>query len=177
VTAEPNTKWNIIIYFSDGKILNFSQGLYKLFGYEDYYVPSDIQGTWQGYIPLQEYIRVEITVTDVSFVAATSESPVVFDYLFFGKSLGEKVLFVIDENTEYSVDYLEGSEVNAIASPAKIGYVFNGWYTDIESGEQIEFPFKAKKGGLTAYARFTKKDKAVGRYTATTRLRYSRRRL
>lgn len=165
VTAEPNTKWNLIIYFGNGTILNFSQGLYEFFGYEKYYIPSDIQGTWQGYIPLKKLkdsIKGEVTVVSVSFVAATSESPVVFDYFFIGKSLGESVNFVIDDKTEYSVDYLEGSEVAAIAAPVKNGYIFEGWFTDKENGEKIEFPVKVKKGGLTVYARFTKKDAAAG---------------
>lgn len=164
VTADPNTKWNLLVNFSNGTNLNFSQGLYELFGYEKYYIPSDIQGTWQGYIPLglfKDKISGDVTITSVSFVAATSESPVVFDYFFIGKSLGESVKFVIDDKTEYAVDYLEGSEIAPIASPVKNGYLFEGWFTDKENGEKVEFPAKMQKGGLTVYARFAKKDAAA----------------
>jgi uncharacterized repeat protein (TIGR02543 family) len=161
VTADTNTKWNLCINLSDGKTLDFSQGIYKQFGYADYCIPSDLQGTWQGYIPLEDYVKGEVTVTSVYFVTATSECPVTFDYLFIGKSLGEKVNFIIDEDTGYSVDYLINNEITAISNPVRNGYVFDGWFTEKEGGELIKFPVRVKKGGLNAYAHFTKNESAA----------------
>ncbi|OGO87971.1 MAG: hypothetical protein A2Y15_03095 [Clostridiales bacterium GWF2_36_10] len=158
VTADKNSKWNLYITFSNGKSINFSQDLYQNFGYEDYYVPSDIQGTWQGYFPLEEYVTGEVTVKNVYFVAATSDSTVTFDYFFIGKLLGEEVIFVTDEETEYSMDIARGMQAEVISNPIKNGYIFDGWFSEKEGGEKIEFPAKLEENGLTAYAHFTKKE-------------------
>lgn len=158
VTADKNAKWNLFINFSDGKTINFSQNLYKNFGYEDYYIPSDIQGTWQGYIPLDKYVTGEVTVNNVYFVGATSNCPITFDYYFIGKSLGEEVIFVTDEEMSYSLDILMGNQAEVISNPVKKGFSFDGWYTAEDSGEKLVFPLKVAPGGLTAYAHFTPKD-------------------
>ncbi|PKM62772.1 MAG: hypothetical protein CVU97_03725 [Firmicutes bacterium HGW-Firmicutes-21] len=158
VTAEANAKWNICLNLSDGTVLNFSQDMYEHFGYKDYYIPDEIQGTWQGYIPLDDYLKGKVKVTSVYFVSATSDSPITFDYCFIGKSLGEEILFITDEETAYSVDYLKGTRVEAISDPFKNGYSFIGWFDAREDGELIEFPLKVEKGGIIAYSRFIKKE-------------------
>jgi len=159
VSTENNTKWNLYLNLSDGTTLNFSQDLYGLFGFEDYYIPSDIQSTWQGYIPLDDYVSGEVMVKSVYFVAATPDSPVTFDYFFIGKSLGKEVLFVTDEETAYSIDALVGERVDAISPPFKNGYIFTGWYEDEDEDEKAtQFPKKVGEDGLTVYARFAKKN-------------------
>ncbi|MDD4164692.1 MAG: InlB B-repeat-containing protein [Eubacteriales bacterium] len=160
VTTDMSAKWNITVNFSGGYSINFSQSLYELFGYDDYCVPSDIQGTWQGYIPLDKYLKFdsEITVTGVYFTAATTGTPVTFDYFFLGRSLGEEVLFITEEDITYSIDVLSGEKVEQIPNPKKNGYVFTGWFTDSEGGEAVNFPAKIGNDGLTVFARFTKKD-------------------
>lgn len=162
VSSDTNAKWNLYVNFSNGKAINFSQNLFKHFGYDDYCIPSDIKGTWQGYIPLEEYVKGDVTVKSVYFVSAAPNTEIIFDYFFFGRSLGEEVLFVTDENTAYSVDCLENGKVS-VPTPVKNGYIFEGWFTEAEGGEQIQLPVKVKDGGLTAYARFIKKDQETGK--------------
>lgn len=162
VSADTNAKWNIVVNLSNGTALNFSQSLYKMFGYDTYNIPSDIQGTWQGYIPLGEYLdeEGEVTISGIYFVSATAATPITFDYLFIGKSMGEEVLFHTDENTSYSLDVLAGEKVEQLSNPVKLGYSFDGWFTAQDGGELVLFPAKVNAGGLTAYAHFTKKDAA-----------------
>ena len=54
VTADKNAKWNIYVNFI-GQEINFSQNseIASLFGYVNK-APSDIQGTWNGYIDISD---------------------------------------------------------------------------------------------------------------------------
>lgn len=158
VTSGKNTKWNLVINFGDGTELNFSQKLFESFGYKDYNKPSDIQGTWQGYLPLNKLITGNKAINSAYFVAATTGEQITFDYLFIGKGKGNTFNFIIDDASSVSVDYLPGESVNPISSPFKNGYSFVGWSTKPESDEVIDFPFKSEGKDTSFYAVFKSKQ-------------------
>ncbi len=160
VTAAETTKWNIYVNFSN-KQFNFSQNedIASMFGYVNA-LPSDITGTWSGYIDLSEYLEGDQYIDSIYLVAATPTQDVTFDYLFIGKSNGGKVRFVTDENIITAKDGPLGSDVELLDTPFKRGYTFDGWYTEAGGGEKVEDKITLGEEVVTLYARFTKKADA-----------------
>ncbi len=158
VTAPKNTKWNIYVNFI-GTELNFSQNkaIASQFGYVNS-APSDIKGTWNGYIDLSEFVQGEKTVTSIYMVNATNGETVEFDYLFIGKSVGGKVRFITDEKKVVAYENKIGSTVSLPGNPFKQGYEFAGWYTEKEGGEKITEPVRVTEEITEVYARFTEKQ-------------------
>lgn len=154
VTAPKDAKWNLEINFG-GKSLSFSrtEALAKKFGYINY-LPSDIQGTWQGYIDLSEFISGNATLNSVYFVTATPEMTVSFDYLFIGRSIGQAVRFVTDDVRVSAYEAAPGGTVALPAAPYRFGYTFLGWYDSPEGGIRVEQPVPVKEEVTTVYARF-----------------------
>ncbi len=138
VTADKNTKWNIYVNFA-GKEINFSQNkdIASLFGYVNK-APSDIQGTWNGYIDLSELVTGEQTVMSIYLVTATPGQTVTFDYLFLGKSEGGKVKFVTDDTTAIAYEAKVGDKISLPGDAFKQGHTFTGWYITNSNGEKIK---------------------------------------
>lgn len=155
VTANKNAKWNIYVNFQ-GKELNFSQNkdIASLFGYVNS-LPSDITGTWNGYIELDSFISGKQTLNSIYLVTATPEETVTFDYLFLAKSDGSKIRFITDENTSIAFDGAEGTELSLPGDPYKQGYKFDGWYTSADGGEKIQNNVTFGEDVIEIYARFS----------------------
>lgn len=156
VSADKSTKWNLYINFTK-LTLNFSQDLNGDFGYVNA-IPSDITGSWQGYIDLSEYITGSAKLSSIYLVAATPDTDVTFDYYFLGSSDAGKVRCITDENTVSAVEMKIGSTVEAPASPYRAGYVFDGWYTLENGGEKVSFPITVGSEITEIYAHFTEKS-------------------
>ncbi len=158
VTADKNTKWNASLVFI-GPEVNFARTkeVASMFGYVNA-LPSDITGTWNGYIDLEELgITGNKTVLGIHLVSATPGEEITFDYFFLGKSEGQKVRFITDEKTIVSFEGKVGDKIELIDDPFKVGYTFDGWYTKQEGGEKIDGPITVKNDTVEVFARFTKK--------------------
>lgn len=157
VTAGKDVKWNIIFNYSGGAI-NFSQtaDVASLFGYVNH-APSDITGTWNGYIDLSNFTNGLQTVNSINIVAASPGESVTFDYIFLAKSNGGQVRFITTDKIISSFDGTVGSELKVPDSPFRQGYVFEGWYTEAEGGQKVENTVKVIDGTTEIYARFKEK--------------------
>lgn len=158
VTATKNAKWNIYVNFV-GYELNFSQNkaVAAQFGYvKD--APSDIKGTWNGYIDISDLVQGEKSITSIYLVNATSGEKVDFDYLFIGRSNGGKVRFICDDNKAIAYEGNVGSAIALPGNPFKQGYEFVGWFTEKENGNQVTDSVKVVDGETNVYARFIKKQ-------------------
>ena len=158
VTADKNAKWNIYVNFAE-KEVNFSQNkdVAKLFGYVNS-SPSDIQGTWNGYIDLSDIVSGKQTVRSIYLVTATPGQTVTFDYLFLGKSDGGKVKFITDDTTSIAYEAKVGEKIALPGDAFKQGYTFDGWYTAKEGGEKITDAVAVSTEVTEVYARFVKND-------------------
>lgn len=162
VTADRYTKWNISTNLAGGNI-DFARNKaiatqFGYFSYVPYGLPSDITGTWQGYIDLKELgISGQRFISEVYLTTATADKSVTFDYLFLGKSNGQDVSFVTDENTISTYEGLVGNTIELPASPYKEGFVFDGWYTAKEGGEKVE-NVKVSEEATILYARFVENE-------------------
>ena len=158
VTANKNTKWNLSVNFA-GKELNFSQNkdIAKLFGYVNE-APSDIMGTWNGYIELDDIIQGTQTVNSIYLVSATPGETVTFDYLFLAKSEGGRVEFITNDTTSIVYDANVGDTINLNGDPFLQGYTFDGWYTEKEGGSLVTDGVDVKEGVQKLYARFSEKS-------------------
>ena len=156
VTADKNTKWNIYVNFVS-KEVNFSrdENVASMFGYVNA-LPSDIQGTWHGYIDLTGIVDGQQTVKSIYLVAATPNTYVKFDYLFLGTSDAGKVRFVTDEKTVSAVEKAVGEKIDVPAAAYKNGYVFKGWFND--KGEELKDAITVKAGVETYTAKFEEKS-------------------
>lgn len=160
VTANESIKWNIYVNFA-GKEINFSQNkeIATMFGYVNQ-TPSDITGTWNGYIDLSDILSGKQTVKSIYLVSATPDATVKFDYLFLGKSTGGKVKFVTSDTIASATEAKIGDKIDLPASPYKFGYSFDGWYTAKEGGEKLENSIVVKEGVTEVYACFSPLNKA-----------------
>lgn len=161
VSTNKNAKWNIYVNFQ-GKEINFSQNkdVASLFGYVND-APSDIKGTWNGYIDLKDMVQGEQIVKSIYIVTATPGATVTFDYLFLGKSNGGKVRFVTDDTISVAYEDLIGNDIALPSDAFKQGYVFEGWFNAKEGGEKVISPVKVANETTTLYARFTEKRSVV----------------
>lgn len=158
VTAAKDAKWNIQINFA-GASLNFSQTkeIAKKFGYvKD--APSDIKGTWSGYIDLSEFVSGKKVISSIYITNATSGETVEFDYLFIGKSDAGKVRFVSDENKIVTYENKVGEKISLPGNPFKSGYDFVGWYTAKEGGEKISDSVLVSDKVTEIYARYSERQ-------------------
>ena len=155
VTAAKNACWNLTLYTRKGKTLNFSQGLYAAFGYAGYDVPSDISGTWSGYIPLDGLVDADDAVTRVAFTSATIGEAIVFDYLFLARAEGARYTFTAGDAVR-EVRVAEGRVLYAPDDPSLPGFTFDGW-TD-ETGAAVTFPMIAGPEGGRFTAVFTAQE-------------------
>lgn len=155
VTADKNAKWNIYVNFAD-KEINFSQNseIASLFGYVNK-APSDIQGTWNGYIDISDILQGEQTVKSIYIVTATPDQTVTFDYLFLGSSDGGKVKFITDDTTAITYEAKIGEKISLPGDPFKQGSTFVGWYTAKEGGEKVSDAVVASENITEIYARFS----------------------
>ena len=158
VTVPGTAKWNLCLNLN-GQEINFSQNMYKKFGYVNS-VPSDIEGSWHGYIDLSDEVKGEVTVDNAYLVASSPDLPVTFNYYFLGSSDAGKVRFITDEETVSVKEAAEGTKIDAPVSPYKTGYKFEGWYSDKEFKNKVEFPVEAKKDVTELYARFEPLEKS-----------------
>lgn len=161
VTAGKNAKWNLYVNFQ-GFELNFSQNkeVASQFGYVNT-VPSDITGTWNGYIDLSQFLKGNQTIRSIYLVSATPDETVTFDYLFLGASTGGKVTFITDETTQISYEAKIGDSIALPGDPFKQGYTFDGWYTAAEGGEKVVDSIVTANEVTNLYARFTKNNEVV----------------
>lgn len=159
VTAGDSTKWNICVNTTKNKSYSFSQTLYKEFGYDDYAVPSDIIGSWHGYIDLSGLLSADECVSGIYLVNAARGETVKFDYLFIGRPVGVSATFVVNEDTKKRVDAAEGSSIDEPDAPFVPGMVFEGWFN--ESDEKAVFPLTLNTDGVY-YAKFTEKSAITG---------------
>lgn len=159
VTASKNTKWNIQVNFLGGTSINFSQNkaVASKFGYVNS-TPSDIKGTWNGYIDLSEFITGKKVVHSIYITNASSGEVVEFDYLFIGKSDAGKVRFVSDTNKVVAFENAVGSNVSLPGNPFKTGYEFVGWYTAKDGGTKVTDSVLVTKDVTEIYARFEEKQ-------------------
>lgn len=151
ISAPENARWNLIINTARGKSINFSQQLYRFFGYSDNCVPSDISGSWHGYIPLDGLADAEDYVKSVYFVSASEETEISFDWLFVGKVTGTSVIFRSGE-AEREQLVAPGRVIYAPEDPSLPGMVFAGW--NDENGNRAEFPAVAGESARTFTAVF-----------------------
>ncbi len=156
VTADKETKWNICINFF-GKVINFSQdaAIAAQFGYVNQ-KPSDITGTWCGYIELKDD-QPGYMLNNIQLTCATPGAEVTFDYLFLGKSTGGKVRFITTDKIVTTVDAVIGESVALPNTPFKQGYTFDGWYTAKEGGEKLDGTVVASGELTEVYAHFSEK--------------------
>ena len=157
VTAAPFAKWNLELNLN-GQSYSFSrtEGLAKKFGYR-YQLPSDITGTWSGYIDLSEFVSGKGRINSVYFVAATPEQDITFDYLILGRSDGGSVTFRIDENEAEIFEGPVGTELKPNDPPEPEDRKFIGWFNGPEPApltDTAETVFKAEKEGKTVYAAY-----------------------
>lgn len=150
VTCDAAVKWNVLI--NSATAINFSQINYEDFGYVNT-VPSDITGTWCGYIDVTEYIK-DGRLSSVYFTAATPGATVTFDYMFLASSDGVPVRFITDENIVTAVEYASGASVSAPADPYKFGHTFAGWYSDEALTQAASFPLTVGDSTTNLYAKF-----------------------
>lgn len=157
VTSGKTAKWNIYVNFA-GKEINFSQNkeISSLFGYVNE-TPSDIVGTWCGYIDLSEIITGNQKINSIYIVSATPGETVTFDYLFLGSSDAGKVRFITDENIVTAAEAKVGDKIKLPDSPYKHGYTFEGWYTAKEGGEKVNGDVIVTSEITELYARFSEK--------------------
>ncbi len=157
VTAGKTAKWNIYVNFA-GKEINFSQNkeISSLFGYVNE-TPSDIVGTWSGYIDLTDIIKGNQKINSIYIVSATPGETVTFDYLFLGSSDAGKVRFITDENIVTAAEAKVGTKIKLPDSPYKHGYTFEGWYTAKEGGEKVTGDVTITSEITELYARFSEK--------------------
>ncbi len=158
VTADRNTKWNILI-ICNGIEINFSQNdlISSQFGYLNS-TPSDITGTFSGYIDLNKLGHTgNKYINSVYLTIATPGESVTFDYLFLGKANGSSVRFITDEGIAIAYEGLVGESIDLPDKPYKIGYDFVGWYTEKEGGVKIENSVKVADDVTEVYARFSKR--------------------
>lgn len=158
VSADKNAKWNIQVNFS-GYSLNFSQTkeVAAKFGYVNS-APSDIKGTWNGFIDLSEFVSGKKAITSIYITNATSGEVVEFDYLFIGRSDAGAVRFITDENKIVTYENVIGGSVALPGNPFKTGYEFLGWYTAKEGGEKVSGSVTVSKDITEIYARFAEKQ-------------------
>lgn len=155
VTAAKNACWNLTLYTRKGKTLNFSQGLYTAFGYAGYDVPSDISGTWSGYIPLDGLVDADDAVTRVAFTSAATGEAIVFDYLFLARAEGARYAFTAGDAVR-EVRVAEGRVLYAPDDPSLPGFTFDGWID--ETGAAVTFPMIAGPEGGRFTAVFTAQE-------------------
>lgn len=159
VTANKNAKWNIFVNFSK-KELNFSQNkdIAAKFGYVND-SPSDILGTWNGYIDISEITDLTglQTLNSIYLVSATPGETVTFDYLFIGKSNGGKIRVVTDDNIVTAFEDKIGNTMKLPAAPYKQGFDFEGWYTAKEGGAKVENDLVFGNSVTEIFARFTER--------------------
>lgn len=169
VTAGKSAKWNIYVNFA-GNEINFSQNttISQKFGYVNS-VPSDIVGTWNGYIDLSELnIKGEKNINSIYIVTATPGETITFDYLFLGHSDEGKVRFITSDTIISAVEAPVGEKVDLLAAPFKNGYVFDGWYTAKDGGEKVTEAVTVTEDVINLYARFIEKDKYVSETDETS---------
>ena len=164
ISAPENARWNLIINTARGKSINFSQQLYRFFGYSDNCVPSDISGSWHGYIPLDGLADAEDYVKSVYFVSASEETEISFDWLFVGKVTGTSVIFRSGE-AEREQLAAPGRVIYAPEDPSLPGMVFAGW--NDENGNRAEFPAVAGESARTFTAVFEHSVDGDGAYLLT----------
>ncbi len=157
VTAPPFCKWNVELTLN-GQSYSFSRTkeLALKFGYR-YQLPSDITGSWSGYIDLSEFVSGNGRINSVYFVAATPEQDVTFDYLLLGRSDGGSVTFRIDENEAETFEGPVGTELKPNDPPEPADRLFIGWFNGPEPAAltgTVETVFKAEKDGKTVYAAY-----------------------
>ena len=159
VSASKNAMWNIQVNFGGGTSLNFSQNkaIASQFGYVNS-TPSDIRGTWNGYIDLSELIDGKKVVHSIYITNATSGEVIEFDYLFIGKSDAGKVRFISDDNKIVAFENTIGEKVALPGNPFKTGYEFVGWFTAKEGGEKVTDSVIVSQGVKDIYARFAEKE-------------------
>lgn len=158
VSTDKNAKWNIQINFV-GTSLNFSQTkeIASKFGYVNN-APSDIRGTWNGYIDLSEFVSGKKVINSIYITNATNGEVINFDYLFIGKSDAGKVRFITDENKVVTYENKVGDKVSLPGNPFKTGYEFIGWYTAKDGGEKVINDVPVSSQVTEIYARFTEKQ-------------------
>ena len=159
VSASKNAMWNIQVNFGGGTSLNFSQNkaIASQFGYVNS-TPSDIRGTWNGYIDLSELIDGKKVVHSIYITNATIGEVIEFDYLFIGKSDAGKVRFISDDNKIVAFENTIGEKVSLPGNPFKTGYEFVGWFTAKEGGEKVTDSVIVSQGVKDIYARFAEKE-------------------
>ena len=159
VSSPKNAKWNIQVNFLGGTSLNFSQNeaIASKFGYVNS-KPSDIRGTWNGYIDLSEFLNGKKTIHSIYITNASSGEVIDFDYLFIGRSDAGKVRFITDENKVVAYENTIGQKVALPGNPFKNGYEFVGWYTAKEGGEKVTDSVVVSKDVTEIYARFEEKQ-------------------
>lgn len=158
VTADKSAKWNIILNIrvnGEIKSINFARDadIAEMFGYI-HSLPSDIQGTWNGYIELSDYWGKNCEIVSVYLTSAIKVTPITFDYLFIGSSDCGRVRLVAGNDTVTAYELSEGEEM-ALPAAYLMGYRFDGWYTAKDGGERVE-RVSGISGTLELYARFTK---------------------
>ena len=126
------TKWGIQIVTSTNRRLHFALDLYERFGYKSYSVPSDLVGTWQGYIDLSNVLNENERISNIYFTAAVPYAEVIFDYCFIGTPAGVKAEFKAGDAVRI-YDVAKNGTLNDPGMPFVDNKQFDGWYT--ESGE------------------------------------------
>lgn len=161
VTTSDWAKWNLTFQIQ-GKDYSFSrmQELAGMFGYE-YAIPSDISGSWSGYIDLSPYVTGKGRINSVLFTAATPGMDVTFDYLFLGKSNGGGIEFQMNDGS-VKVESALGEQITPPAAPGIAGKTFLGWYDKAEGGKKVE-TLTAQKDFPSVYAVYEDKPAAVAR--------------
>ena len=159
VSTSKNVKWNIQVNFGGGTSVNFSQNkaVASQFGYVNS-TPSDIKGTWNGYIDLSDFVNGKKVIHSIYITNASSGEVVEFDYLFIGKSNGGKVRFISDENKSIAFEKAIGDKISLPGNPFKTGYEFVGWFTAKDGGEKITDPVLVSEGVKEIYAQYVKKQ-------------------
>ncbi len=163
VTADKSAKWNIILNVrvnGEMKSINFARDeeVAAMFGYINA-LPSDVQGTWNGYIELSELWGKKCDVVSVYLTSALKETPITFDYLFIGSSKCGSVRLVSSSDTVTAYELPAGTEMQLPAAYL-MGSTFDGWYTAKEGGEKVE-KVSDVSGTLELYARFLPKTQAT----------------
>lgn len=153
VTAAPTAKWNLTLTLNN-VTYSFSRNaaIAAKFGYL-YQLPSDLQGSWHGYVDLSKFVSGNGRINSILFTAATPEQDIVFDYVVLGRSNGGSATFRIGENNAETLEGPVGSTLEPPVPPESATEWFAGWKQ--EQGTETVQTVTAEKEGVVYVASYT----------------------
>ncbi|MDY5998533.1 MAG: InlB B-repeat-containing protein, partial [Erysipelotrichaceae bacterium] len=101
---------------------------------------------------------IVVYANDLTFIVTYTPKNYTITYVLNGGTTSE--------NTVFSRDY--GTDFPTIDAPSKVGYTFDGWYSDVELMNKVETLPGKVTGNVTYYAKWIENDDITINYEATT---------